>query len=150
MINLPPTSAPTSSPLSFTTAASIPKNGNVALPGFVGIAPGKGVIRIAPVSVCHQVSTIGQRPPPTLSPAHIRRTPIDVFFANIEDIFHRRINSDQIPARGVENPLRFSGRAAGIKNVERMLAVDCDGWTMGIHVFELTMPPDVAAFLDVN
>ena len=26
--------------------------------------PGSGVIMIAPVSVCHQVSTIGQRPPP--------------------------------------------------------------------------------------
>ena len=27
--------------------------------------PGSGVIMIAPVSVCHQVSTIGQRSPPT-------------------------------------------------------------------------------------
>ena len=26
--------------------------------------PGSGVIMIAPVSVCHQVSTIGQRSPP--------------------------------------------------------------------------------------
>jgi acetyl-CoA synthetase len=31
------------------------------LPGFVGIAPGSGVIIIEPVSVCHHVSTIGQR-----------------------------------------------------------------------------------------
>ncbi|MNC96851.1 hypothetical protein D3C83_143270 [compost metagenome] len=29
--------------------------------------PGSGVIMIAPVSVCHQVSTIGQRPPPMFS-----------------------------------------------------------------------------------
>ncbi len=43
----------------------MPKNGRVAEPGFNGVAPGKGVIRIPPVSVCHQVSTMGQRPPPT-------------------------------------------------------------------------------------
>ena len=34
MINFPPTFGPTSSPRSSTTAASTPKNGNVALPGF--------------------------------------------------------------------------------------------------------------------
>src|SRR3977135_2307867 len=72
MISLPPTSGPTSLPFSSTTAASTPKNGRVALPGFVGIAPGNGVIMIAPVSVCHQVSTIGQRPPPTLFRYHIQ------------------------------------------------------------------------------
>ena len=36
----------------------------VAEPGLVGTAPGSGEIMIAPVSVCHQVSTIGQRSPP--------------------------------------------------------------------------------------
>src|ERR1700736_3032135 len=71
IINFPPTFAPTSFPFGSTTAGSTPKNGSVALPGFVGIAPGNGVIMIAPVSVCHQVSTIGQRPPPTLSRYHI-------------------------------------------------------------------------------
>ena len=40
----------------------MPGNGNVALPGLVVVTPGSGVIRIMPVSVCHQVSTIGQRP----------------------------------------------------------------------------------------
>ena len=36
----------------------------VAEPGFVSVIPGSGVIMIWPVSVCHQVSTIGQRSPP--------------------------------------------------------------------------------------
>src|SRR5438477_2205219 len=71
MINFPPTLALTSSPLSSTTAASTPKKGSVALPGLVGIAPGSGVIRIEPVSVCHHVSTIGQRPPPIFLWYHI-------------------------------------------------------------------------------
>ena len=43
----------------------MPKNGNVAEPGLSGVAPGRGVIMMPPVSVCHQVSTTGQRPSPT-------------------------------------------------------------------------------------
>ena len=49
------------------TTGWTPKNGRVAEPGLVGMAPGSGVIRMPPVSVCHQVSTIGQRPLPTVS-----------------------------------------------------------------------------------
>ncbi len=52
------------SPLSFRTSALIPGNGRVAEPGLVEVSPGSGVIMIAPVSVCHQVSTTGQRSPP--------------------------------------------------------------------------------------
>ena len=50
----------------------MPGSGTVAEPGFVEITPGSGAIMIAPVSVCHQVSTIGQRPPPTRSWYHIQ------------------------------------------------------------------------------
>src|SRR5919201_5381563 len=64
IMSLPPTFGPTSLPVGLTIAGSTPKKGSVALPGLVGIAPGNGVIIIAPVSVCHQVSTMGQRPPP--------------------------------------------------------------------------------------
>src|ERR1700758_5609604 len=64
MISLPPTLGGTSLPASSTTAASTPKNGKVALPGLVGVAPGNRVIMIPPVSVCPQVSTIGHGPPP--------------------------------------------------------------------------------------
>src|ERR671919_326291 len=46
---------------------SFPGSGTVADPGFVVVRPGSGEIMIAPVSVCHQVSTIGQRPPPMFS-----------------------------------------------------------------------------------
>ena len=42
----------------------MPGSGNVAEPGFNVVAPGSGLIMIAPVSVCHHVSTTGQRPPP--------------------------------------------------------------------------------------
>jgi hypothetical protein len=49
----------------------MPGNGTVALPGFVSVMPGSGVIMMPPVSVCHHVSTIGQRPPPMCSWYHI-------------------------------------------------------------------------------
>src|SRR3954469_23684667 len=58
-------------PSRLTTCGSTPKNGRAQLPGLAGVIPGSGVIMIAPVSVCHQVSTIGQRPPPMISWYHI-------------------------------------------------------------------------------
>ena len=61
-----PVVAPSSTlPSASTISGLMPKNGSVAEPGFSAIAPGSGVIRMPPVSVCHQVSTIGQRPSPT-------------------------------------------------------------------------------------
>ena len=53
----PSSTLPSASTISGTT----PKNGRVAEPGLSLVAPGSGVIRMPPVSVCHQVSTIGQR-----------------------------------------------------------------------------------------
>ena len=40
------------------------------MPGFSVVIPGSGVIRMCPVSVCHQVSMIGALPPPTCSRYH--------------------------------------------------------------------------------
>ena len=54
-----PCSVPASSPSWVTTCASIPGSGVPALPGLASWIPGSVVIMIAPVSVCHQVSTIG-------------------------------------------------------------------------------------------
>src|SRR5438445_4031044 len=51
----------TGAPLSSTTSAATPGSGRVAEPGFVGVAPGAGEIMMLPVSVCHHVSTMGQR-----------------------------------------------------------------------------------------
>ena len=50
----------------------MPGSGSVQEPGLVGVAPGSGEIMWPPVSVCHQVSTIGQRPPPTVLWYHIQ------------------------------------------------------------------------------
>src|SRR5271165_4322175 len=53
-----------SSPESSISAAETPGSGLVAEPGLVGVRPGSGEIMMEPVSVCHQVSTIGHRSPP--------------------------------------------------------------------------------------
>jgi len=50
-----------------TTSTEMPGSGPIALPGLQDVTPGRGAIIMAPVSVCHQVSTIGQRPPPMTS-----------------------------------------------------------------------------------
>jgi hypothetical protein len=61
-----PVAAPSSTlPSASTICGTTPKNGLVAEPGLSAVAPGSGVMRIPPVSVCHQVSTIGQRLSPT-------------------------------------------------------------------------------------
>src|SRR5688572_23952242 len=72
MTRKPPWLASQLSPLRLTTSAAMPGSGRVHEPGLVGVAPGKGEIMIAPVSVCHQVSTIGQRPPPMTRWYHIQ------------------------------------------------------------------------------
>ncbi len=54
-------------PLASTSSGTMPGKGIVAEPGLVVITPGSGVIMMPPVSVCHQVSTIGQRAPPMFS-----------------------------------------------------------------------------------
>ena len=65
MTRLPSQTPAWTAPAASTISGMTPKNGRVAEPGFSRVAPGSGVIRMPPVSVCHQVSTIGQRPSPT-------------------------------------------------------------------------------------
>ena len=67
MTSMPPCPFGTSCPVSSTIAAMMPGSGSVHEPGTSGVTPGSGVIMWPPVSVCHHVSTIGQRPPPTFS-----------------------------------------------------------------------------------
>src|SRR5215469_17264512 len=95
MMSRPPWPAGTGVPSFVTTSGTIPKNGRVADPGFVGTAPGIGAIMIAPVSVCHHVSTIGQRPLPITSRYHIHASGL--------------IGSPTVPSRRSESSLYFSG-----------------------------------------
>src|SRR5450631_2993802 len=70
IIRNPVSPGATGSPFMFTTRAAIPGSGSVADPGFAGVAPGSTEIMIDPVSVCHQVSTMGHRFLPIASKYH--------------------------------------------------------------------------------
>src|SRR5580693_9751193 len=67
----PPEPAGTGWPSRVTTATLTPGSGRVQEPGLVAVAPGSGLIMIAPVSVCHQVSTMGQLLWPMMLRYHI-------------------------------------------------------------------------------
>src|ERR1700679_1862951 len=65
---LPLTSLPViSCPCSSTSMGCTPGSGNVAYDGLAGVTPAMFEIMMPPVSVCHQVSTIGHLPLPILS-----------------------------------------------------------------------------------
>src|SRR5215471_13395295 len=68
----PPEPGETGSPSRVTTSILMPGSGRVQEPGFAGVAPGIGLTIIEPVSVCHQVSTIGQRSWPMMLRYHIQ------------------------------------------------------------------------------
>src|SRR3984957_315567 len=53
-----------SPPASSNRAADTPGSARVTEPGLAAVRPGSGEIMMQPVSVCHQVSTIGQRSAP--------------------------------------------------------------------------------------
>src|SRR4051794_4339797 len=72
MTRKPPCPAGTGVPSLVTISGTTPGSGRVAEPGVVSVAPGRGDIMIMPVSVCHQVSTIGHRPPPITLWYHIQ------------------------------------------------------------------------------
>src|SRR5437899_6140217 len=63
-------------------------------------------------------------------PANIGCTPKNVFIADVEDVFHGRVNADEITASRMYNSLRFGGRATRIEEVERMLAIERRRWTV--------------------
>ena len=67
-----PSPTGTSLPSSSTRLADTPGSGKVAEPGLVAVRPGKGAIMMAPVSVCHHVSTMGLVLPPMCSRYHIQ------------------------------------------------------------------------------
>src|ERR1700694_800958 len=103
---MPPLPLPTECPVSSTRSLMMPGGGSVAEPGLVGVAPGSGEIMWPPVSVCHQVSTIGQRPPPTVSWYHIHASGL--------------IGSPSVPRMRSDGRLYFFGRSSPALMSERI------------------------------
>src|SRR5262245_6054061 len=83
-------------------------------------------------------------------PADVRGAPINVALTQVENVFRGRMNTDEIASGSVQNSLWFPGRTTGVENVERMFTVERGRRTFGVNIFQLPVPPDVAAFLDVH
>src|SRR5690606_7625470 len=107
MTRNPPWLEPTDVPSRVTTSTTIPGSGRVADPGFVGVAPGSGEIMIAPVSVCHHVSTTGQRSPPIVLRYHIHAS--GLIGSPTEP---SRRNDDRSCLAGHSSPHRMNARIA--------------------------------------
>ena len=87
-----------------------------ATAGLGGIAPGSGVIMMPPVSVCHQVSTIGQRSPPIFSVIPHPGLGIDPFADGAQQAQARQV----VLVDPLVAPLdeRADGRRRGVEDVD--------------------------------
>ena len=80
----------------------------------------------------------------TGDPADIRRAPVDVLVAHIEDVFAGGVGAGEVSAGGVEDPFWFSGGAGSIENEERVLGIEALRLVFRGGVFHFLVPPMVA------
>src|SRR6186997_701220 len=105
MQRLPDVAPSSTLPSASTSSGLMPKNGRVAEPGFNLVAPGRGVIMMPPVSVCHHVSTTGQRPSPTTRQYHSQASGLigsptePSSFNDFRDVFFTWLSPAPISAR---------------------------------------------------
>ena len=78
-------------------------------------------------------------------PAHVGRTPVDVVVANVEHPLGRLLGEEVVAGRGVHDALGLAGRAAGIKDEQRRLAVQRLGGAVVAGFLDQFVPPEVAA-----
>ena len=86
----------------------------------------------------------------TGDPADVGCAPVNIFIADVEDVFHRAINPKQVTAGRVQDSLRLSSRTTSVENVEGMLGIEPHRWTIGIDVFQFAMPPNIATLFHVD
>ena len=67
-------------------------------------------------------------------PAHVGRTPVDVVVADVEDPLGRLLGEEVVAGRGVHDALGLAGRAAGVEDEQRRLAVQRLGGAVGAGV----------------
>ncbi|CCJ90048.1 hypothetical protein BN132_1976 [Cronobacter turicensis 564] len=80
-------------------------------------------------------------------PAHIRRAPVDIARMVVEGVQERGGRIDQITAGGVQHAFRFTGRAGGIENKQRIFGVHFHRLMMRAGFFDQLVPPEIAPFM---
>src|SRR5207237_27978 len=122
----------------------------MAAPGLAAVTPGSGEAMIAPVSVCHQVSTPGVLLAPNTSryqhqaaiggaAVHERAGLV------VEDIVVGVGDLGQVAAGGVQDALRLPGGAGGVEDVQRMLGIKRLGLVLLRGIGDGFMPPQVTS-----
>src|SRR6516162_4821268 len=83
-------------------------------------------------------------------PADVGGAPESVVFLEVEDPAVRQGSPNQIAGGRMQYPLGFSGRAAGVEDVKRMLAVERLCGADGGRVGHQLVPPQIAARFHVD
>ena len=78
-------------------------------------------------------------------PADVRRAPVDVVLLQVEDPLGGGIGAHQIPTGGVYDALGFARGAAGVQQIQHVLAVHRLGFAGQRLAFHQVVPPDIAA-----
>ena len=86
----------------------------------------------------------------TGNPADIGGTPVNVAVMIIEDIFKGGGCVNQIAAGGVQYAFRFTRRAGGIEDKQRIFRIDFNRLMFRAGVSGERVPPQVTAFVPVN
>ena len=81
-------------------------------------------------------------------PAHIRRAPVDVVVADIEDPLEGEVGPEVVAGGGVHHPLGFAGGAGGIEHKQPVFASHRFGRTLAALGLDQLMPPVVPPRLD--
>ncbi|CCK08659.1 hypothetical protein BN128_2722 [Cronobacter sakazakii 696] len=93
----------------------------------------------------------GERPVEQIAvashPAHIGGAPVDIARMVVKGVEECGGRINQIAARGMQHAFRFTGRAGGVENKQRIFGVHLDGLMVRAGFLHQFAPPEIASFM---
>ncbi|CCK04012.1 hypothetical protein BN129_2760 [Cronobacter sakazakii 701] len=83
----------------------------------------------------------------TSHPAHIGGAPVDIARMVVKGVEECGSRVNQIAARGMQHAFRFTGRAGGVENKQRIFGVHLDGLMVRAGFLHQFAPPEIASFM---
>src|SRR6478672_8814313 len=119
------------------------------------LPPAAALRAVRDALVHHLGGTVGHR---SVDDVGVPGDPADVGGAPVHvglglEVEHRPVGvrrADQVAAGGVQDALGLAGRAGGVHDVERVLAVEGLGGVLGAGLLDGVVPPDVATVLPLD